>query len=272
MKIRPILISLSSLIIVLLMTNICFSQSISNATSHNIIIKEEDNLLKITETIDLLDDSDEKYESIYFWIDSNKQDIMFYVNSQEFEEYNSINDNLYELNISSLNISKNENLEIQINYNLPISTEQYEKTVQYDTDSFKITYKDTQIYSATNIRQGAFLSITLTEEKTEILSEPADTSLYLYIIIILIILIIVLLLFRKKSSKKTVTHKTDSKTYSEELLNTKKTLLMQILKEIEKKHRAKQISDETYNKLKDRFKSEAVESMKQLDDIKSKIK
>jgi len=52
---------------------------------------------------------------------------------------------------------------------------------------------------------------------------------------------------------------------SEELLTTKKALLMEVLKDIEKKHRAKQISDDTYHKLRDQYKQEAVETMKQLE-------
>ena len=58
---------------------------------------------------------------------------------------------------------------------------------------------------------------------------------------------------------------------SEELLTTKKELLMSLLKDIEKKHRAKGISDDTYHKLKERYKQEAVEAMKQLEDMKSKV-
>ena len=59
---------------------------------------------------------------------------------------------------------------------------------------------------------------------------------------------------------------------SEETLNTKKALLLSLLKDIEKKHRAKGISDDTYHKLKERYKQEAVDAMKQLEDMKSKVK
>ena len=58
---------------------------------------------------------------------------------------------------------------------------------------------------------------------------------------------------------------------SEELLTTKKALLMSLLKDIEKQHRSKEISDDTYHKLKERYKQEAVEAMKQLEDMKSKV-
>ena len=43
---------------------------------------------------------------------------------------------------------------------------------------------------------------------------------------------------------------------------------MSLLKDIEKQHRANQISDDTYHKLKDRYKQEAVEAMKKLEDMK----
>jgi hypothetical protein len=66
--------------------------------------------------------------------------------------------------------------------------------------------------------------------------------------------------------------KRDTSTGSEEFLTTKKTLLMSILKEIEKQHRSKKISDDTYHKLKEQYKQDAVDAMKKLEDIKSKVK
>jgi hypothetical protein len=56
---------------------------------------------------------------------------------------------------------------------------------------------------------------------------------------------------------------------SEELLNTKKALLMSLLKDLEKQHRSKQISDDTYNKIKEQYKQQAVEAMKKIEDMKS---
>ena len=47
---------------------------------------------------------------------------------------------------------------------------------------------------------------------------------------------------------------------------------MNILKEIEKQHRSKHISDDTYHKLKEQYKNEAVEAMKKLDDMKTRKK
>ena len=74
------------------------------------------------------------------------------------------------------------------------------------------------------------------------------------------------LIKKKKSSKirKIVSE-------SEEMLNAKKSLLVSVLKEIEKKHRSKQISDDSYHKLRELYKEQAVETIKKLDDIKSEI-
>ena len=55
------------------------------------------------------------------------------------------------------------------------------------------------------------------------------------------------------------------------MLNAKKSLLVSVLKEIEKKHRSKQISDDSYHKLRELYKEQAVETIKKLDDIKSEI-
>jgi hypothetical protein len=55
---------------------------------------------------------------------------------------------------------------------------------------------------------------------------------------------------------------------SEETLTTKKALLLSLLKDVEKRHRSKDISDETYNKLKEEYKQQAVDVMKKLEDIK----
>ena len=57
---------------------------------------------------------------------------------------------------------------------------------------------------------------------------------------------------------------------SEELLQAKKTLLMTSLKDIEKQHRGKKISDDTYHKLKNYYKQQAVDAMKKLDEFESK--
>jgi hypothetical protein len=59
---------------------------------------------------------------------------------------------------------------------------------------------------------------------------------------------------------------------SKEVLSTEKTLLMDILKQIEKLHRTKKMSDDTYHKLKEYYKQETIEIMRQLENLNSEIK
>ena len=46
---------------------------------------------------------------------------------------------------------------------------------------------------------------------------------------------------------------------------------MSILKDIEKQHRSKQISDDTHHKLKEYYKQQAVEIMRKLEDKESEV-
>jgi hypothetical protein len=113
----------------------------------------------------------------------------------------------------------------------------------------------------------------LLEKTSKTIAVSSNISIYHYIIVLLVIIIIIILIVSRRTSKTAVpSKKTELKTASEELLSTKKALLMEVLKDIEKKHRSKQISDDTYHKLKDKYKQEAVQAMKQLDDVQSKVK
>jgi len=53
-----------------------------------------------------------------------------------------------------------------------------------------------------------------------------------------------------------------------EILELKKKLLLDSLKELEKEYRSKKISDHTYTRLREEYKSQAVDVMKKLDEIK----
>jgi hypothetical protein len=88
------------------------------------------------------------------------------------------------------------------------------------------------------------------------------TMIVLVFAIVLIVLALLLFLLKKQrsKSKKAIAE-------SEETLTTKKTLLLSLLKDLEKQYRAKSISDETYTKIKDEYKQHAVDVMKKLDDL-----
>jgi len=73
-------------------------------------------------------------------------------------------------------------------------------------------------------------------------------------------------------AKQKSTKKKDMSSGSEEFLSTKKTLLMELLKDLEKQYRAKKISDDTYHKIKEQYKQEAVDTMKKLENFNSEVK
>ena len=93
---------------------------------------------------------------------------------------------------------------------------------------------------------------------------PLDMTVIIGVLIFAIVIIALTLLILKKQRSKTKKAVVES----QELLTFKKTLLMTVLKDIEKKHRSGEISDDTYAKLKDEFEQQAVTVMKKLDDLK----
>ena len=98
----------------------------------------------------------------------------------------------------------------------------------------------------------------------------APISIYIFASIFLLILLLLLTIYYIFKKQK-VTQIKNISGESKELLSTKKLLLMSILKQLEKEYRAKKISDDTYNKLRDFYKKETVESMKKLEDVESEI-
>ena len=100
------------------------------------------------------------------------------------------------------------------------------------------------------------------------LYKPTEAPLSITYIVIIFLLVVILitstlLLLRKQRSKAK-----RSIVESEEILTTKKALLLSLLKDIEKQHRSKTVSDDTYNKLKEEYKQQAVDVMKKLEDLK----
>ena len=144
-----------------------------------------------------------------------------------------------------------------------------------DINVLQITFDGTEIYTGNILTTGGFLKVALQKEPEPqtITETKTEEAIPIWIYVIIIVLIIFLLVsFMRPAKKQTSPKIKETAAISEELLTTKKALLMSLLKDIEKQHRAKEISDDTYHKLKDRYKQEAVEAMKQLEDMKSKIK
>jgi len=258
-------IGLTILIASLILTSISNAQNI-NSESHKVTITSEEEYIKIQESFTLSSDSEEKHNNISFWITDKASDVSIFFNDNQIEEEKIVKkNNVYQCNISILNFNMTNQAEIEIKYKIGLTTEGFEKKILRDTDSFSINYNGENIYTATNMKTDSKITIKLVEKE--------DTVLSIYTIVTILLLIILLVVFTVYYLKKQkTTRKEEAVGLSKEYLDTKRNLLLSLLKDIEKKHRAKKISDDTYNKLKERYKNEAVDAMRKLEDLESEVK
>jgi hypothetical protein len=236
-----------------------------NSSNTDIKISSTDGFYSVEETMRLDGTTDDFIGVIEFWIQNEAQDVTISVNNENIDY--DVSNNRYTTNLSDLEIKENSQPIIKINYNLNKNIDTFEKEITVDTSSFKVTFDENILHTSTNLISGTSISLFL-YQPTE---AESDLNIYLIIgIVILLVLLIILIINNARKPKQT--KKKKGVIESEELLSTKKTLLMSLLKDIEKKHRSKDISDDTYHKLKGLYKNEAVETMKKLEDIGSKVK
>jgi len=252
---RLILAIIAVIMIILGCALLAYGQEISiDATT-------EENSISIIETIDI----DVAIEgNISFWIQDGATEIDFIVDGNSIA-YDSVGGNEYISDISALELTDEST--VQITHLLAKDTSVFEKTLLYNITSLTITFDNTEIYSGTNLKTDSAINIALPEEPQTTTQTNEVIPIWIYAII-LILIILLLASFAKSGKKQKSTKKKETISDSKELLIAKKALLMESLKDIEKKHRAKKISDDTYHKLKDKYKQEAVETMKKLEDIK----
>lgn len=256
-----IISALSIIIIILLSTNTVNAQNL-DAINHEITITtEDDDNLGINELIILKSNTNESISRLEFWIQNGANNVEFLVNGTSFTYINY--ETKYSIDISTMGIKIGDQITVEINYILDKNRQNFEKTLLQNTNSITITYDNKILYSGSNNAIGTQLTIPI--YKTV---EMPEESLFIYYVIIVVLLIVILIIFiyslrlRKKPKIKEIISTT------EELLTTKKSLLMSLLKDLEKQYRAKEISDDTYHKIKEQYKQETVETMKKLDDMK----
>ncbi|KYK22862.1 hypothetical protein AYK24_01770 [Thermoplasmatales archaeon SG8-52-4] len=235
------------------------SEEDTNTFSHQISITENNNFLSVIEQLTIQGDSNESYDEITVWIQNGANNVEIMINSNPPDSIDQ-NGSEYICDITSFGIIKEESTDLYVSYRLEKDTVFSKKFVR-TTNSISVKFKGEDIFTGTNLAIGSIINLKLYES-----IEPTLDWFIAILIILLLILIAVLVVYIIRK-RKTVKIK-ESTSDSEELLNTKKTLLMSLLKDIEKQHRANQISDETYHKLKERYKQEAVEAMKKLEDMK----
>lgn len=245
----------------LLIFNVTSADEISS-TSHKITITTGEKDITVKEIIILTGSSDENIDLFNFWIQNGAYDIRLFVKGTSVT-FNETSDNIYLSNISSLELDMDSQPKVEINYKINKNNERFQKELIRNTSSINVVFDDITLYTSTNLAIGAGFTLSL--------YKPTEAPLSIYLIagvLLIIILLVVVTIYALKKPKTTKIKKITSE--SEELLSTKKKLLMEILKDIEKQHRAKQITDDTYHKLKEQYKQEAVEAMKQLEELESK--
>jgi uncharacterized membrane protein len=232
-----------------------------NTIDHQITITTKDNSLSVIEILTIQGNTNESYNSLTIWIQSGATEVDILINSEDPDSINQ-NDSEYICNISSFGIKKEDSIQVRVTYLLSKNVEFTKKLIRA-TDSISVTFDQEEIFTGTNLAIGGTIDLQL--------YQPVEPTLDWYITVLIILLVILIVVIGVYSLRKQKSAKIkEIAGGSEELLTTKKTLLMSLLKEIEKQHRTNQISDDTYHKLKERYKQEAVEAMKQLEDMKPK--
>ncbi len=246
--------TLSILGVILLL--LCFIPTISahSVEDHDVEITTIDETLSIEERI-LLKQQDNS--NITFFVPTGATDLSIIINNTNIEA-SKISENMYQINYSDG--LDTDQIEITLTYTHS-EPSPFSKEIIYDTASFKLTFDGKSISSLNSLNSDATISISLPEE------QDTKTSLNLYTTILIALLVVLVIVTSAYGIKKRGNGvKRNRDVDSSELLTTEKALLMNVLKEIEKKHRDKKISDETYQKLKTHYKQQTVDIMSSLED------
>jgi hypothetical protein len=261
---------MKKLLIIILMVSLILLPNCIAKTEDSIKIKKYDiNIITnnkgiyIEENINIIGYSNTSYNEIFIWINDNAEDLKIIFFNNEIEA-TPIGNNNYSIDISSFNISQNTSINIEVKYFNTKNVNDFSKILFYNTDIIDIEFNEEKIFTGFDLSVNSNILISLYKPS------EAPISSYLFIGIFLIVLLSLMstyYIFRKKKYSKIKNISGESK----ELLSTKKLLLMSNLKQLEKEYRSKKISDDTYNKLRDHYKKEAVDSMKKLEDIESEV-
>lgn len=249
---------------ILLISGVASADNIETE-NHKILITKTGDAISIKETVTIKGNSQGYYDLIYFSVNSDAEDINVLIQNSEVTYVIVENEDKYLCNISSFGIPQLNSIQMSISYNIPSTVKIFEKTLVRNSTNVSVTFNDNTIYSGSNLNEGNVFRL--------LLYEPTEAPISWYIIVSILLLVILLAVTTIYSFRKQKTTKIKESSYeSEELLQTNKTLLMSLLKDLEKQHRGKKISDETHSKLKEYYKQQAVETMRKLDDIKSEGK
>lgn len=165
----------------------------------------------------------------------------------------------YNLSANNVSIKAGSSASFIVEYTLPKNVSAVSVKALYAIQQLTMQVNNEVIFSSVNISENSVLSITLPAEK-----EEGPTLIYLIYVVIIAAVGGALILTSRylKSAREKKREEADTK----EFLETKKKLLLNFLKELEKEHRSEKISDHTYNKLKKEFKQKAVNVARKIDE------
>jgi hypothetical protein len=223
--------------------------------------------LQVDETIKVTNKGFENVTSLRFWIQQNIQDSVTITELQSgIELIPLITGNIRSCNLSASNLTivPDASLSFQLTYFLPTTEQNFVKTLLYDTTLFSVTYEDRDLFHGEHLLYGSDVNNGMQIRLYKPTEAPLNITVLVIVFVVVIVVLALLLFLLKRQRSKTKKAVAES----EETLVTRKTLLLSLLKDLEKQYRAQSISDETYNKIKDEYKQQAVDVMKKLDDLK----
>jgi len=232
-----------------------------------VTISLANNGLQVDEAFKVSNKGTENVTSLRFWIQQNIQESVTITELQSGKELIPvITGNIRACNLSAVNLSiaPGSSLNLQVTYYLASNEQNFIKTLLYDTTLLSVTYEDQSLFQGEHLLYGSDVNNAIQIRLYKPTEAPLNITVIVivFVVVIIVLAVLLFLLKRKRSrSKKAVTE-------SEETLTTKKSLLLSLLKDLEKQYRAQSISDETYTKIKDEYKQQAVYVMKKLDDLK----
>jgi len=272
MKKTAILLLIGLLLLITIYPGVCADDSGVIIDQQQVTISLASKGLQVDETIKVINTNVDNATLLRFWIQQKAQDasILELSSGKKLNPFTSIqgNEQICNLSAANLTIGKDKSLNIQLTYFLSTSEQYFVQNLLYDTNALTVIYKDGT--TELNLFQGEHL-IASTDANNALqirLYKPTEAPLNITVLVIvfLVVLLIIasLLVLLKKQRKKTKKAVVET----EEILTTKKALLLSLLKDLEKQFRAQSISNETYTKLKEEYKAQAVDAMKKLDDLK----
>lgn len=232
--------------VLVLVSLLSYQASALDIKSYDISLDKTADVYRVNEQISVERGND---TVVLIWIQGEAKDLDVRIDNSKANFSKS--ENIYRINLTDMS-----ELKITISYTLPRYAGMFRKYIYYRCKVFSAKLDGSIIYQGTNLSEGNYLSFSIEERVVE------RENLYMYTSLILLLALIVVLLYSVRSRGRF--EKKDIE--SPEVLKVKKDLLMNVLKDIEKRYRSKELSEDAYNILKEDFKRETVNIVRRLEE------